>query len=290
MPCNCSHLYLCLVAILLSISTTTQAQSFELGVQVGTANYLGDLTPSNLWVSLGETNLSTGLIGRFHASRWISIQAGIRHGTISATDANALETQGRRRRNLHFRTAITEIALISEFHLLGYRAAMDNWRLSPYAFIGIAWYHFNPKAKLGDTWYELQPLGTEGQGLPGRPDKYRLNQWSVPLGLGLRYALNRRWTISLEWGMRKTYTDYLDDTSSVYPDLEALAELRGEIAAQLSWRTRELNPEALPPSPGAERGDADDLDWYIFSGITISRSIQAPQQKKNRGRVKCPGF
>ncbi|RYZ83409.1 MAG: hypothetical protein EOP04_20020, partial [Proteobacteria bacterium] len=39
-----------------------------------------------------------------------------------------------------------------------------------------------------------------------------LVQFAIPVGIGVRYKLNSRFDISAEFGFRKTFTDYLDDT------------------------------------------------------------------------------
>ena len=145
---------------------------------------------------------------------------------------------------------------------------------SPYFFAGINYMRMNPKGKLDGEWVELQPLGTEGQGTILRNNnneivkKYSKNQIVIPFGLGLKMNITHHLSFSLEYGMRKTFTDYFDDVSGLYPDLIALAEESPQ-AAQMSDRSG--YPQGLNDSSfGLQRGDASNKDWYALSGIILT--------------------
>ena len=132
----------------------------------------------------------------------------------------------------------------------------------------------NPKGKLDGEWVELQPLGTEGQGTILRNanneivKKYSKNQIVIPFGLGIKMNITHHLSFSLEYGMRKTFTDYFDDVSGLYPDLIALAEESPQ-AAQMSDKSG--YPQGLNGSSfGLQRGDASNKDWYAVSGIIIT--------------------
>lgn len=276
-----------------------QAQYLELGGSLGAANYLGDLAPSGLKTSIGQTNWAQGIFVRYNFNDFLGLRFDLTQGVISASDKFSKEGDFRRIRNLSFRSKIYEAAILGEINLIGFQPKGNRKPFSPYIFGGIALFKFNPQAKLNNQWYDLQPLGTEGQGLPEHPEKYALTQFSIPLGAGLKIAMNKNFTIAFECGTRKTYTDYLDDVSSSYPDLENLAITNGELAAQLSWRYDELDVNAVPPSIGNGRGDPDDLDWYIFSKMTISYNFIEGKKKSRKGEkkrkrkrnsIKCPAF
>jgi hypothetical protein len=150
---------------------------------------------------------------------------------------------------------------------------------NPYIFGGVGLFKFNPKAKFNGQWYELQPLGTEGQYLApplGKtyPKPYALTQVCLPVGAGAHIMLNRRWDLDIEIGWRKIFTDYLDDVSTRWPDLTALAASNPRAAA-LSWQG--TNPSLLR----FIRGDKKQYDWYLYSGVTASYIIDW---------VKCPKF
>jgi len=132
---------------------------------------------------------------------------------------------------------------------------------------GINIMRMNPKARYNGEWIELQPLGTEGQGssLTTAPKKYSLNQIVIPFGIGIKVNLSHHSSFSMEYGFRKTFTDYLDDVSGLYPDLSVLDPL----ARELSDRAR--NPEGINQSSyGLQRGNPADKDWYTVFGFSIT--------------------
>jgi Domain of unknown function (DUF6089) len=283
-----------LISLFILLNTIRlDAQHFELGVNVGGTNYLGDLTPSGLWTSIGETHLSAGAFVRYNILGWVAIKGGVNYGQIAASDKNANAKSARVYRNLSFRSNIYEVALTAEINILRYEAYNLRRPFSPYIFGGIAIFKFNPQTQYDGKWYDLQPLGTEGQGLSGYSEKYNLTQFSIPLGFGIKFTKNDKWNFGFEFGMRKTFTDYLDDVSKYYPDLEELAHVNGQIAAELSWRTDEIIPGADPPGTGSGRGDLTDLDWYIFTGFTFSYNLFGNhyiETRRKKAKVKCAYF
>jgi hypothetical protein len=126
---------------------------------------------------------------------------------------------------------------------------------------------------LDDTWYDLQSLGTEGQGTTARPGSapYKVDHVSVPFGAGFKFDLGKV-DVQLEWGMRRTGTDYIDDVSGTYVDNDVLAFENGPLAALLA------DPTGVHTIPGfnnddRSRGDPNTRDWYSYSGLTITYVI-----------------
>ena len=71
-------------------------------------------------------------------------------------------------------------------------------------------------------------------------------------------------TLNLEIGLRKTFTDYLDDVhSDSYVDPIVLQDENGATAAALSNRS-------LDGSQYGKRGTASSKDWYVFSGFMLT--------------------
>ena len=114
-------------------------------------------------------------------------------------------------------------------------------------------------------------LGTEGQGLDGyNKEFYNLNIISIPFGAGVKYALNPSITLALEFGPRKTFTDYLDDVSDTYASYRDLAQARGTLAANLADRAQEITGGEPEERRGAARGNPKFKDWYFIGNFTIS--------------------
>jgi len=258
------------IVLFLNIYCCGYAQYFEIGLFGGASNYQGDLAP--VAFEPVETHLAYGYFTKFNFNRFLSLKASAYYGKISGSDVNSSD-EWRVRRNLSFRSDIWELSAFGEVNITGLDPHARKKLLSPYVFVGFGVFHFNPQAYYLGQWYDLQPLGTEGQGTSAYPDreKYKLTDFSIPMGLGFKGSLSEHWNIAVEMGWRKTFTDYLDDVSSTYVAKEILIAENGELAWELSNRMDEtpLDP-GLDPDDTKYRGDPNDLDWYIFSGITIS--------------------
>jgi hypothetical protein len=150
---------------------------------------------------------------------------------------------------------------------------MNQKRWSPYLFGGIAVYHYNPYTfdQRGNKIF-LQPLGTEGQGLPGYDrGLYNLTQLAIPFGGGIKYAISDKVQLGLEVGLRKLFTDYLDDVSGNYADEKDLLNGRGQEAVDISYRGDErINGTATYPTKGTQRGSPKYKDYYYFTGLHLS--------------------
>ena len=248
-----------------------QAQDIEAGLLLGTAQYQGDLSKQQY--TLSETKPGFGGLFRYYFNPKFNLKASIMYGQISGDDANYDDEKGRKRRNLSFRSHILEGSVQLEYNILPYVNNTELYKWAPYVFTGVSVFNFNPKAEYQGETYELQPLGTEGQGTQGEPDKYNLTQLSIPLGVGLKYSVGSGWNIGLEAGLRKTFTDYLDDVSSDYPDPSVFDD--GSIANKLYDRSDEVEGiDQQVHGEGSQRGNPDDDDWYTFFGFTITKTFR----------------
>ena len=271
--------------VLFILPFMVSAQHFEVGITGGISTYEGDLSPSSGPINIGKINPMGGIFARYNFNNFITLRVGGNFGLVAAAD-----DPDKRPRNLSFRSRIIEGHLIGEINILGYQPYALERPWSPYLFGGVAFFNFNPKAEYQDDWVELQPLGTEGQGLAAYPDRknYKLTEFSIPLGLGIKYALSDTWNIGIEVGVRKTFTDYLDDVSTTYVENSLLLE-QSELAAALADRSAE------PRAAGTGRGSAENDDWYVFTGITISRNfldngLVGSRKRGRRSKTGCPTF
>jgi hypothetical protein len=280
--------------------------NFEAGASVGLMNCFTDLG--------GRKGIGKGFIkdlnGKNHnLSFSVFIMATYRYvvglrleatfGKIEAYDSIlkpvASTTFGRYERNLSFRSPVTELQLSAEFHpvFLTRDYDKDPPVISPYLIGGIGFFKFNPQAKLDNEWHDLHPLRLEGQGFreyPGR-EEYKLSQFNIPFGFGLRYEINALFNARLEVVHRKLNTDYLDDVSFRYinPDLFAgyLTPSQAAIARRLHDRQGELLP-SHQTKPNNQRGDPKDNDAYfsmqakisfVLGRIKRNRALEADAEK-----------
>lgn len=245
------------------------SQSTELGLMLGFSSYKGDITESMFDTRFFHP--AAGLmLRRSFTNHWAG-KLSFNLGRISGDDAR-MDDEFKVNRNLMFRSAIWEASGQLEFNFFPYQTANMQTRGTPFVFIGVSVYHFQPKAELGDEWHKLQPLATEGQGTsayPGRKE-YKLTQVSVPFGGGFKFRVARRVGITIDGGARRTFTDYLDDVSTTYVSKDVLIAEKGVIAALLSDRSTALNSDV---NEDRQRGNASDNDWYFFGGVTVSFTL-----------------
>jgi len=236
----------------------------EFGVLVGTGYYIGDMNSTHF----NNLHVAGGLTYRVNFDRRFSFKSAALYTNIYADDANSSDPI-KKNRNLHFKSEIIELSGQLEFNFLPYETGNSLYSWSPFVFIGAAIYNHNPKAEaLDGQWYDLQKLGTEGQGTTTFTNrkKYALTQLSMPFGGGVKIGVSENFNIILEYGLRKTSTDYLDDVSMTYAG----------IPTEFDNLTIELSDRSLdgPQSAGIARGDETNNDWYSFSGITLSFRLQ----------------
>jgi hypothetical protein len=240
------------------------AQTAEVGVFGGLTYYLGDLNPG---IHFLMSKPAFGALARVNFdSRWTA-KLNVFRGEIRGDDKTGRTNS---ERNLRFETKITDIAGTVEFSFFDYMTGSRRNLLTPYIFGGIGMVLFNPKA----NGVNLRDAGTEGQniGFNGRKP-YGKIAVTFPFGLGFKYSLNRRFSITGEWGLRKAFTDYLDDVSTTYYlDGSQIVDDPEEL----------LSDPTKVHQPWEQRGDQGTLDWYNFSGLTLTYKFRL--YNKN----KCP--
>jgi hypothetical protein len=114
----------------------------------------------------------------------------------------------------------------------------------------------------------------------------------MSIGFGFKIDLNEVWSLNAEIAGRFMGTDYLDDVSTVYPEMGTLLARRGEIAVRLSDRSVEGGQDIPLGAPGRQRGNSDDNDGYYtmkvglvyYIGIVPCPSLSRPQPNGNRVR------
>lgn len=241
--------------------------SKELGVQLGTMWYTGDLNPGNLFRSV--SHVARGGFYRHNLNTRISFRGQFMLGSIESWDADH-PNGWQQQRNLHFRNEIREYSFCTELNYRDHAVGNPKRQLVPFLFGGLAVYTHDPEGQDAyGNWQPLQPMGTEGQGWFEDVENYLTWGVAIPYGLGFKGNLGSGMSIQMEWGARKVWTDHLDDVSTVYMDPALLREARGQIAVQFADRT--LDRE-LPPGQsleGLQRGDPGRNDRYGYFLLSL---------------------
>lgn len=252
------------LSFLLLSSAICHAQEWQAEFMAGAAGYNGDLTQRRIMVT--ELRPEVSLNFKYISGDFINFRTGISYAKIGASDQSnpSLDLKGR---NLSFKTDIIELNAVAEIALFD----PEVYTAYPYIFGGIGVFHFNPYTYDDNNKKTyLHPLSTEGEGLKEYPDRksYSLTQVCIPVGIGWKWTVKEKWNISYEAGIRILYTDYLDDVSKGYVDLNILTTEKGSKAAELSYRG------STPLTPANVRGNPALKDLYFFSGIKIATSLR----------------
>ncbi len=244
------------------VSFCAGAQDFHINLFAGTSNYQGDL--QNKRFTFSQSHLAGGVGLSYDLSDKFSVRSGVMFGRVSGDDK--LGTRNKFR-NLNFTSNLTEV----NFGLQYCITPLADHALTPYVFAGVALYHFDPYTfdTSGQKFY-LRPLSTEGEGFIDGVKNYNLTQLAIPFGGGVKLSLTDNFNIGIEFGLRKLFTDQLDDLSRPYVDQNLLFVNRGAKAVELAYRGNELKNGTPYPVANTIRGGPKNKDWYYFTGLTAS--------------------
>ena len=273
----------------------------EVGFGAGTSTYFGNLAgyraPLKSLINMPRWNV--GLMYTRHFTPRVSARASFTWARIAGDDytynKGAAADNVFYQRNLQFRNDLKEFALIGMYDFIpSGRTPRYRPKVAPYVLLGVALVAHNPQGLTGRTnfggnpdgpqqWVSLQPLGTEGQGQPGYAKPYSLVTVSIPIGLGVRYALNESFNLAAEIRANPTFSDYLDDVGSKYPNPNDLATPLAK-----AFSNRSLEPKAT--LTGEDRiigqlsvvrgGDKTLGDSYLLTSFQIHYIIPA--------KIRCP--
>ncbi len=187
----------------------------EFGGGIGTMNYSGDLVRG---FSFSTSSLAGTGFYRMNFSEIVTLRLGLTLGKVrgSETPIDAFATQ----RGHSFSSTVLEISSVFEYHFLDFKTENARIKYSPYIFGGIGFINFSD-APASEGVGKIQPI--------------------LPIGVGFKHLIQKKYTIAIEAGARKTFFDYLDGVSD--------------------------NDQRIKDY---QYGNPKDDDWYFFTGVTFS--------------------
>ncbi len=206
---------------LMLTACSLSAQKSEVGFGIGTLNYTGDLART---YNLLNSRPAVTAFYRSNLSQVVSLRAGITAGGIGASDKRPIDAFAGQR-DASFSIFLMEASAVMEYHFMNWRNDKHILRFTPYLFGGLALFGIS--------------------GTQNKPSEYSNVQGAIPFGLGMKYILNPKWYLSLEFGVRKTFFDYLDNVSA---------------------GTNQL-------VKNYQYGNPYDNDAYYFVGVSITRTF-----------------
>ena len=272
------------IIILLTVVLTTllnpfySQYNFDVGINLGGTGFLGDIGGTSEVakgflgdIVLKQTNITSGIYGRYKINSKIHINSGINYVKISGDDANSAGP--RAWRNLRFQNQLFELNSCLEytFFRINDLGGTGRYRtsLNLYAFVGGSVFYHNPKGAFLENanspikeWESLRPLKTEGQETP-----YSSISFSTPYGLGAIVKTATFYKFGIYFRYMKNYTDYLDDISTVYAHNAG----EGNIANQYNGPEEQTGSFAT----GQIRGNPKSLDDIFMLNLSFSKIISS---------------
>jgi hypothetical protein len=265
-----NHKTTLLLIVVFIFGFVSKAQQFkpntEIGILLGASYYLGDLNTSHFYQPLP----ATGLVIRKNIDKRFVYKAEVMYLNLRSDERKSDDALAADR-GLHFRSPVYELSGQLEFNFLPYQPGNPLYTWTPFIYTGVSIFHFNPQAENTEgEWVDLQELGTEGQGTRTFEERelYSLTQFSIPLGGGVKIAINKSFNIIFEYSARKTFTDYLDDVSTTF--VGSSPGPASSYPVDMSNEAEFMSDPLGTHLAGDQRGDPDKKDWYSFVGITLS--------------------
>ena len=240
--CICILLLVASTFFSVSVSAQHNVTTSEIGVGIGGANYKGEISPNYKFVN---NQPALTVFYRRDIIRPLTVRGGI---TVSHRIVNDntlgdheydLPLHNYRQSELKF--SFAELSLVVEYNFLDYYDLKQDIRFSPYFFAGVAGLVYNHKLETASDAVTpaIKPFDTN-------------LTYSIPFGVGVKYALSKHWNLGLEFGARKLFND---------------------------------NVDYLSESDGKHVSNPYDNDWYFYNGISISYTfyrINCPPTYKNQ--------
>lgn len=299
-----------LSALLFFASAAFSQYKWDFGGSLGASNYLGEIGGKEktrrdfiMDLKLSSTRSAIAGFARYKMHPDVLLKGSLGWYRISGADRFSTNP-GRMGRNLSFRNDIIEMSVTGQYVFYDVADLGRTYRYSndfkAYVFTGLGGAYHNPKAEYNGSWVALQPLHTEGQGIvTDAPKPYSRFLVVVPAGAGFFFTIKKKYRIGWEFNWRTTFTDYLDDVSTVYasPGL-----LESDEARDLANRNDELvyTDNTTLPSPSnyyphlengvmkyPKRGDPKHNDSYLSTTINASVLLKG---KSKFGKSKYKSF
>jgi len=187
------------------------SSKYEIGLQLGTLVYQGDLAKS----AAGDFKLLKPSLGVYVGKtldKYFALRANFLLGKLAADDSKYSAPAWKQMRNFNFNTTVAELSSTLVFNPLGENSNDNFHRLSPYVYAG-AGVSF---IKVRRDWSNLNRAAFDAKsevitGLPLDSAHSLPKVIAVlPIGAGLRFAVNDQLSLNAEATYRFTTTDYLD--------------------------------------------------------------------------------
>ena len=190
----------------------------EFGGGVGSMNYSGDIVRG---YSFSTSSIAGTGFYRMNFSEILTVKLALTVGSVKGAETPIDPFAEERAHS--FKSTVIELSSVFEYHFLNFKTENAPVNYSPYLFGGIGFINF-ADAPADEGAGKIQPV--------------------LPMGVGFKYLFQKKYTLGLEAGARKTFFDYLDGISDGDQTIKDY-----------------------------QYGNPKDNDWYFFTGITLTITL-----------------
>ena len=227
--------------LLLIISNNSLAQFLEPGISLGLNSYSGDLKRG---YSLQSGSPGIEIFNRFNISPHQSFKVSYKRGKIKGKEV--IDDVLSNNRNIWFESKFSEFSAKIEYNFLDYFDEVEKENFTPYLLFGLG--------------------GTIIENRTSRDDKLSKNKkliLNIPFGMGLKYLINKQFSLAIEFEIKKTFYDEIDYlTGANTKDIDNITGL--------NFNNSQKN---------YQYGSGNNNDFYYFTGISLSYIFY---------RIPCP--
>lgn len=220
--------------LILATVLSIQSQTYEVGVMIGGANYIGDIGKTTY---INPNTLAVGGIVKWNRSTRHSFRASFLYAKLEGDDANS-KVSSRQQRGYSFKNSIKEASLGLEYTFWDYDVHSGGAISTPYLYTGLTAFIYDDSGTL-DKGYGIGM----GDGNTQKESVQNQINIAIPMVLGYKARLTPSMFMGFEIGARYTFTDNLDGSN----------------------RATKKNP-----NPNGQFGNINNDDWYVFTGITLT--------------------
>tara|TARA_R110001583_G_scaffold11547_1_gene51940 strand:+ start:3666 stop:4328 length:663 start_codon:yes stop_codon:yes gene_type:complete len=154
--------------------------SSDVGVIVGTNYYLGDINPKKQLYSSSPT---LGFMYRYNMGPRYALRTSLSFGSLKGNDLD-FDNKYQQSRAASFETELVDFSVQLEFNFQPFLVPLSSRakRFSPYVTSGLSY---------------ISSSSTT-------------SSFAIPMGIGFKYLIAKRWTAAVEWSFKKSFTDDLD--------------------------------------------------------------------------------
>lgn len=212
-------------------------QSVDVGIFGGAGTYFGDMTKTELKKSVKP---AYGAFMRYNFNPRYALRFNVLNGAIGAD--GEFEAQP-----WDFKKNVWDVSLQFEFNFFKYIVGDKETPYSTYLFAGVGMQYYE---------YKLDPIKLEPLVDPSYFDNVSpegpVYAPTIPFGLGFKFNLSKRIGLGLEAGLRKTFSDKLDNLDD-----------------PLSYTPPNVDQSVEPPVQVTYADSYHNNDWTAYAGIHL---------------------